>query len=165
MKAIAVFVLLLVCAVGAVCQKPAPAKGTPTKPAAKAAVQQTATLVFYREKRFYGTSLKPQIYVNGEEIAKLDNGRFFVLALKPGTYQIEFSPKQDALQVEAKPGKTEVLELLIISDSWKGEGRLIPADTDNARDALAKLKPLDAKYVQSEDVTFELPGEVTAEAK
>lgn len=177
MKAIAVFVLLLACGVGAVCQRPTPTKAATkpaakaavqqaaTKPAAKAPVQQPATLVFYREKRFYGTGLKPQIYANGEEIAKLDNGRYFVLTLKPGTYQIEFSPKQDALQVEAKPGKTEVLELLIISDSWKGEGRLIPADSDNARAALEKLKPLDPKYVQSEDVTFELPSEVTAEAK
>src|SRR6266850_4391372 len=178
MKAIAVFVLLLVCAVGAVCQTRAPAKAAATKPAAKAAVQQaatkpaakaavqqTATLVFYREKRFYGSGLKPQIYVNGEEIAKLDNGRFFVLALKPGTYQIEFSPKQDPLQIEAKPGQTEFMEMLIISDSWKGEGRLIPADSDNAREALAKLKPLDTKYVQSDQVTFELPGDATAEAK
>ena len=178
MKSIAVFALLLVCAIDAVAQTRPPAKRAATKPAAKVAVQQAATqavpkvavqqpttLVFYRQKRFYGTGLKPQIYVNGEEIAKLDNGRFFVLALKPGTYQIEFSPKQDPLQLEAKPGKTEFMEMLIISDSWKGEGRLIPADADNARGALEKLKPLDPKYVQSEDVTFKLPGELTAEAK
>jgi len=176
-KTIAVFVLLLACVAG-VAQTRAPAsraaakpaakavvQQAATKPAAKVAVQQNATLVFYRQKRFYGTGLKPQIYVNGEEIAKLDNGRFFVLALKPGTYQIEFSPKQDPLQLEAQPGKTEFMEMLIISDSWKGEGRLIPADPDNGREALLKLKPLDPKYVQSDQVTFELPGDASAEAK
>ncbi len=164
MKAIAVFVLLFVFAVGAVCQTPAPASGTAAKPEAKAAAQ-TATLVFYRPKRFYGSGLTPSIYVNGDEIARMDNGRFFVMAVKPGTIRIASSMKQDPLEVEAKAGKTEFMELAIMTGTWKGGGRLIPTAAADAREALKKLKPLDKKWAQSDQVTFELPGEATAEAK
>ena len=165
MKAIAIFVLLSVFAVGAVCQTPAPAGGTATKPEAKAAAQQTATLVFYRPKRFYGSGLTPSIYVNGDEIARMDNGRFFILAVKPGTLRIASSMKQDPLEVEAKAGKTEFMEMAIMTGTWKGGGRLIPTAAGDAKEALKKLKPLDKKWAQSDQVSFELPGEVTAAAK
>lgn len=165
MKAFASLLLLLTFSAVGFCQTATPASAPAAKPQAKAAAEETATIVFYRPKRFYGSGLTPSIVVNGEQIARMDNGRFFVLAVKPGTLKVESTMKHDPLQIEAKAGKTEFLEMAILTGTWKGGGRLIPTASADAREALKKLKPLDKKWVHSEQVSFVVPNEATAETK
>ena len=66
---------------------------------------QKATLVFYRPKRFVGSALTPSVYLNGEQVARLDNGRYFVIEVAPTHYKIESSMKHNPLPVEAKPNQ------------------------------------------------------------
>lgn len=137
-----------------------------SKPEAKAAAADaTATLVFYRPKRFYGSGLTPSVYIDGEEVARMDNGRYFVVTAKPGTLKITSSMKHDPLPVEAKAGQIQYLEMAIMTGTWKGGGRLIPTPAAEAQEVLKKLKPLDQKWAKSNQVSFVLPGEATAEKK
>ena len=41
--------------------------------------QELPLLVFYRPNRYYGNALAPSVYVDGNQIARLDNGRYFSL--------------------------------------------------------------------------------------
>jgi hypothetical protein len=109
-----------------------------------------------------GSGLTPSVYVNGEEVARLDNGRFFVLKLKPGTYKIESSMKHDPLELEVKAGKQQFLEMVILTGNWRGGGRLIPTGETDAREALKKLKALDQKWVTSKNVSLDLPEDSAA---
>jgi hypothetical protein len=162
MKRIACFLLLLAFAAGVVCEAATAPGDSASKTEMKAAAEATATLVFYRPKRFYGSGLTPSVYVNGEQVARLDNGRFFVLSVKPGTLKIASSMKHDPLEIQAKAGKTEFMEMAIMTGTWKGGGRLIPTAAADAKEAIKKLKPLDKKWVQSDQVSFDLPGEASA---
>lgn len=116
----------------------------------------TSRIVFYRPKRYMGSGLTPSIYVNGEQVARLDNGRYFVVSLPPGTYKIESSMKHDPLELELKEGKVQFLEMVILVGNWRGGGRLIPTGQDDGANAIKKLKPLDKKWVKSEKVTFQI---------
>src|SRR5215510_10035666 len=164
MKAIAFFLALLafvtVRQTGLLAAEPAADKATVTS-----SVDATATLVIYRPKRFYGSGLTPSVYIDGEEVARMDNGRYFVVTVKPGTLKVTSSMKHDPLPVEAKAGKVEYLEMAIMTGTWKGGGRLIPTPAAEAQETLKKLKPLDQKWAKSPQVSFELPSEATAETK
>ena len=132
------------------------AQDAATTPSATTDSTDSVTLVFYRPKRFTGSGLTPSVFVNSEQIARLDNGRFFVLSVKPGTYKIESSMKHDPLETEVKAGKTQFFEMVILTGNWRGGGRLIPTGEGDAREAIKKLKPLDAKWATSSKVTFVL---------
>jgi hypothetical protein len=95
----------------------------------------------------------------------MDNGRYFVLSVKPGTLKITSSMRHDPLEIEAKAGKPQFMEMAILTGTWKGGGRLIPTPAAEAQEAVKKLKPLDQKWAKSPQVSFVLPSEATAEAK
>ena len=157
---LAVFSLVAICQTDLVAASPAD-----EKPAVAAPKDATATLVIYRPKRFYGSGLTPSVYIDGEEVARMDNGRYFVVTAKPGTLKITSSMKHDPLPVEAKAGQIQYLEMAIMTGTWKGGGRLIPTPAAEAQEALKKLKPLDQKWAKSDKVSFVLPGEATAASK
>ena len=164
MKAVALSIVLF--ATLAVCQTEVQtAEPVAAQAEAKASADQTATFVFYRPKRFYGSGLTPSVYVDGVEMARMDNGRYFVLTVKPGTIKLSSSMKHDPTPTEAKAGKIEYFEMVILTGTWKGGGRLIPTPAADAKEALKKLKPLDKKWAKSDSVSFELPGERSAQAK
>jgi hypothetical protein len=119
--------------------------------------QDSATLVFYRPKRFMGSGLTPSIYVDGKQVARLDNGRYFSLKVVAGKHLVESSMKSHAgLEVDLKPADFAYLEMVILTGNWRGGGRLVPAPADDAKAALKKLKPLDDKWViDKEHVAFE----------
>ncbi len=122
-------------------------------------VNTETAFVFYRPKRFAGNALTPSVYVNGEQIARLDNGRYFVLKVTAGKYKIESSMKHDPLEIEIATGKTQFFEMIILPGNWRGGGRFIPTDVDDGRAAVKKLKPLDKKWIVSDRVTFIVPGD------
>jgi Protein of unknown function (DUF2846) len=165
MKTVLSLILLVFVVAVSFAQAPMQTAQTVTKSEVSASKDATATLVIYRPKRFYGSGLTPSVYIDGEEVARMDNGRYFVVTVKPGTLKITSSMKHDPLPVEAKAGKVEYMEMAILSGTWKGGGRLIPTPAAEAQEALKKLKPLDQKWAKSPQVSFVLPGEAAAAAK
>jgi len=119
--------------------------------------QDSATLVLYRPKRFMGSGLTPSVYVDGKQVARLDNGRFFSVKVDPGKHVVESSMKSHAgLELDLKPREVTYLEMVILAGNWRGGGRLIPTPAEDAKVAMKKLKPLDSQWVvDKEHVAFE----------
>ena len=92
-------------------------------------------------------------------MARLDNGRFVTITVPAGKHVIESSMKQDPLTVEVKPETPLYLEMVILSTMWHIGGRLIPVGEEQAKAALLKLKPLDAKWIIAPDILSKEPGE------
>jgi PEGA domain/Protein of unknown function (DUF2846) len=115
----------------------------------------TALLVFYRSSHYTGSALKPSIYLDGREIARLENGRYFSLFVEPGQHQLSSSMKEAPLQVEAKAGEATYLEMVIMQGTWRGGGRLIPTPAGDASAAIAKLKQLERKWISDPKASYE----------
>lgn len=108
------------------------------------ALAQNGTVVVYRPGKYVGSALKPSVYVDGNEVGRLKNGRYITLQLAPGKHDLESSMKKAApLEVAVKPNETVYLEMVILTGNWRGGGRLIPVGEDEAKTALLKLKPSD----------------------
>lgn len=115
----------------------------------------TALLVFYRSSHYTGSALKPSIYLDGREIARLENGRYFSLYVEPGQHQLSSSMKEAPLQVEAKAGEATYVEMVIMQGTWRGGGRLIPTPAGDASAAIAKLKQLERKWISDPKASYE----------
>ena len=114
---------------------------------AQAALAQDSTVVVFRRSDFTGSALKPSIYVDGNQAARLENGRYLSLQVAPGKHSFGSSAKKDArLEVDVKPSETLYLEMIILT-GWNRGGRLIPAGQEDAMSALARLKAQDGKLI------------------
>lgn len=131
---------------------------TAAAPVSDAKSDASATLIIYRPKRFTGSGLTPSVFFNGEEVARLDNGRYFVMEVPADSHKLQSSMKADPTPLEVKEGQVQFLELVIMTGTWRGGGRLIPTGESDAREAIKKLKPLDKKWAKSDKVTFEIPA-------
>lgn len=104
-----------------------------------------ARLVFFREGHFAGSALKPSVYVDGQEIDRLPNGRWFSITVEPGKHSLQSSAKNEpATTVEVEPNETAYIEMIIAIGTWRGGGRLITVDSQEAEAKVRKLKPLSA---------------------
>jgi hypothetical protein len=63
----------------------------------------TPSLVYvYRYKQVYGMAIRPSIYCDDKEIARLQNGRYLALALKPGKHGFRSNDKQSVIDLDMK---------------------------------------------------------------
>ena len=110
------------------------------------ALAQDGTVIVYRPNKYVGSALKPSVYVDGNQVGRLKNGRYLSVRLAPGKHSFESSMKKEpALEVEVKPSETVYLEMVLLPGTWRGGGRLVPVSQEDAKSALLKLKPLDDK--------------------
>ena len=115
---------------------------------------QEGTVVVYRPGKFVGSALKPSIYVDGKQVARLANGRYVSLRLAPGKHSFESSMKKEAaLDVDVKPNDTVYLEMVLLPGTWRGGGRLIPVGQEDGKNALLKLKPIDGMQAEIADTS------------
>ncbi|HKV24776.1 MAG TPA: hypothetical protein VJN93_09320 [Candidatus Acidoferrum sp.] len=127
-------------------QQPAaqsPASSTPAEATPHADSSTDSTIIFFRERHYVGSGLKPSIYLDGKELDRLENGRWFSVHAAPGKHELQSSAKnQPATLIETKPGGTTYVQMVIVSGNWRGGGRLMEVDSADAQKVIAKLKPL-----------------------
>jgi hypothetical protein len=71
---------------------------------AQSAKNEPATIHVYRPKHMVGMALKPSIYCDGTELARLHNGKFFVSDIEPGKHVITAGRSEVALFIDLQPG-------------------------------------------------------------
>jgi hypothetical protein len=107
--------------------------------AASLSVAQDSTVVVFRRSDFTGSALKPSIYIDGSQAARLGNGHYLSLQVGAGKHGFGSSAKNDApLEVEVKPNETLYLEMIIVT-GWSRGGRLIPVGQGRARRGYERL--------------------------
>ncbi|MGC1482286.1 MAG: DUF2846 domain-containing protein [Candidatus Acidiferrum sp.] len=141
-----VFLLSLPFAAHSQQQSPAPSTSPTPAPAEArqdADINKDSTIVFFRESHYVGSALKPSIYLDGKDLDRLENGRWFSVHAAPGKHELQSSAKnQPATLIETKAGETTYVQMVIVSGNWRGGGRLMEVDSEGAKKILAKLKPL-----------------------
>src|SRR5688572_21753482 len=101
-----------------------------------------ARVFFYRYKQFTGSALEPSVYCDDVQLARMDNGRYFVAVLEPGQHTFRSSDKQSGVRVDVKPGETYYIRVELATGFFKGHGRLILVPKEQGEFEMGKLKPL-----------------------
>jgi len=115
-------------------------QATQTSSIQTTAAPTAGTVIFYREGHFTGSALKPSIYLDGKELARLKNGTYFTVQVEPGKHEVGSSAKHEPdLAIDVKPGETSYVQMIVVTGTWRGAGRLVPVPPDDGKTAVSKL--------------------------
>jgi Protein of unknown function (DUF2846) len=104
---------------------------------------QDSTITFFRESHFAGSALKPSVYLDDSEVDRLSNGSWISVHTAPGKHEVKSSAKSEpATVIETKAGEATYVQMVLVTGTWRGAGRLMEVDPAEAQKAIAKLKPL-----------------------
>jgi hypothetical protein len=122
----------------------------PQTPAAK---QSKGTVYVYRYKQFVGSALAPSVYCDETQLARMENGRYFAVAIEPGKHTFYSNDKQAGLALDVKPGEKYFIRVELVAGAMKGHGRLVLMAPEQGSYELSskKLKPLDENKVADHD--------------
>ena len=127
-------------------------EGAPTQvekpPAAHQEKESQATVYIYRYKQFVGSALSPSVYCDENEMARMDNGKFFVVKLAPGKHVFRSNDKQAGIESDLKAGQDYYIRVELATGFMKGHGRLVSVGSDQGSYEIKNLKPLSAEKIK-----------------
>lgn len=142
---------------------------TDQKPAQSAVMKQPgsdkALIYVYRYKQFAGSALEPSVFCDDVQLARMDNGRYFVAGVDPGRHTVRSNDKQAGVEFDAKAGQKYYIRVEIATGFLKGHGRITMVTPEQAEYEVRKLKPLDANKIVSEEIVLNPPPELPAVEK
>lgn len=132
-----------------------PAVNTAQGPSASQDSNSEATVYVYRYKQFVGKALSPSVYCDENELARIENGRFFAVKLPAGAHVFRSNDKQAGIDVDLKAGERYYVRVEIATGFMKGHGRLVSVAPEQGAYEIKNLKPLDSDKVKdSQHVTL-----------
>ncbi len=115
---------------------------SPSANATNAAVAQPATVYIYRQHKLVGAALEPSVFCDGNELARMDNGRYFVIHLPPGKHLVHMTSEKKGFAIDMGPGQTFYFRVGVEAGMWKGHGKLTLQDAAEAQPEIKKIKYL-----------------------
>jgi hypothetical protein len=157
-----IFLTLLVIASTLAAQEPKPAtpEKAPTTPLEQPIATSNAThalLYVYRHKQFAGSGLEPSVYLDEKQLARMDNGRYFVVKVQPGKHTIRSNDKQSGVEMELAAGKSYYIRVEIATGFMKGHGRLMLMQPEQATYEVKKLQPLGPDKIVDKEAVLNPP--------
>lgn len=116
--------------------------------AASSGTDSHATVYVYRYKQFVGKALSPSVYCDENELARMENGRYFAVTLPAGQHVFRSNDKQAGVNVDLKPGEKYYIRVEIAAGFMKGHGRLVLVAPEQGSYEIKNLKPLDSDKVK-----------------
>ncbi len=124
--------------------------------ATAAADTEEATVYVYRPSKMVGRALEPSVFVDDTELARMDNGRYFAIKLKPGKHIIRMTDDQKGYALDMGRGQTYYFRVGIEAGIWKGQGKITLDDAERAIAEIKKLKFLGQDKIKAPTLVIEL---------
>lgn len=115
-----------------------------------------ATVFIYRPSKMMGKALEPSVFVDDIELARMDNGRYFALKLKPGKHIVHMTDDKKGYAVDMGPGQTYFFRIGLEMGMFKGHGKITLDDAERATAEIKKLKFIGKDKIKAPDVVMEL---------
>jgi len=97
----------------------------------------------YRLKNFFGRALKPVLFLDGVKVAKVTNGRYFLLCLEPGHHEIWSTEQDEGVEATFESGTEHYIQVEIGPGTWIGHGYVKIQPREQGVFAIKRLEPLD----------------------
>jgi hypothetical protein len=148
------FFVAVACALGQEAAQPAaPAPAAAPAVAVVAAAPAVAAdakarVYVYRYKQYAGSGIRPSIFCDEKDIARIQNGHGVVMGLTPGKHTFRSNDKQSQIEVDLKPGQECYIRLEIAVGMWKGHGRLTMIMPEQGIGEFKQMKPADPGMIK-----------------
>lgn len=120
-----------------------------------AASSEEATVFIYRPNKWGGRALEPSVFVDETELARMDNGRYFAIKLKPGKHIIRLTEDKKGYALDMGPGQTYFFRIGIEMGMWKGHGKITLDDRERAIEEIKKLKFIGQDKIKAPTLVIE----------
>ena len=117
---------------------------------------EPATVFIYRPNKLIGKALEPSVFVDGTELARMDNGRYFALKLPPGKHMIHMTSDKKGYALDMGPGQSYFFRIGIEMGMLKGRGKITLDDSERAVEEIKKLKFIDQDKIKSTTLVVEI---------
>jgi len=104
-----------------------------------------ATVYVYRYKQFVGSALAPSVYCDETELARMENGRFFLATFPSGKHVFRSNDKQAGVEVDLKPGQKYYIRVELATGFMKEHGRLVSVAPEQGSYEIKNLKALEER--------------------
>ena len=112
---------------------------------------EAATVYFYRTKKMVGAALEPSVFADHVELARMDNGRWFMIKLPPGKHLIHLTEDEKGYELNIAPAQTYYFRIGLEAGMWKGHGKILLEANDKGAADVKELKPLGADKIKAKD--------------
>lgn len=116
-----------------------------------------AIVYIYRPKKMMGRALEPSVFVDDIELARMDNGRYFALRLKPGKHIVHMTDDNKGYAIDMGAGQTYYFRIGLEMGMWKGQGKITLDDADRAIKEIKKIKYIGKDKIKAADVVVDIP--------
>lgn len=115
-----------------------------------------ATVFIYRPGKYAGKALEPSVFVDKTEVARMDNGRYFAVRLKPGKYTIRLTDDEKGYTIDVSPGQSYFFRIGVEWGMFKGHGTMTPDNRERAVEEIKKLKFLGQDKIKAPALVVEV---------
>lgn len=123
-----------------------PANATPSGPAPADGAK--ATVYIYRRKNFSSRNLQPSVYVDGEEVARMDDGKYVALRLAPGKHTVEVNKGHSGAEIDMKAGEEYYFRVDYTTGFLKARSKIDFLQKEQGALEIKKMKPLEDKWIK-----------------
>lgn len=110
---------------------------------------ETKALVYvYRKKEFGTRNLQPSVYVDDVEVARMDDGRFFIIKLDPGKHNIVVNKGFSGAALDMKPGHRYYFRVFYKPGFWKARSEMEYMAREQGKLEVGNMKPLEDKWIK-----------------
>lgn len=117
---------------------------------------EDATVFIYRPDKWTGKALEPSVFVDETELARMDNGRYFAIKLKPGKHIVRITDDKKGYAVDMGPGQTYFFRIGLEMGMWKGHGKITLDDRERAVNEIKKLKFIGQDKIKATGLVVEI---------
>jgi len=121
-----------------------------------AASSEEATVFIYRPSKLTGKALEPSVFVDETELARMDNGRYFAIKLKPGKHIVRMTDDEKGYAFDMGPGQTYFFRIGLEMGMWKGHGKITLDDRERAVKEIKKLKFIGSDKIKATALVVEI---------
>ena len=117
------------------------------------AADDTATVYLYRLRMFQNSAWKMTLWLDGERLANLQNGRYFVVKLPPGKHVLSDKKPDNNIDLNVESGRTYYMRLEPTEAGMFGLNatvtRFSVADEATGKSDVHRLKVGDSSEIQN----------------
>jgi hypothetical protein len=115
-----------------------------------------ATVYIYRPSKMMGKALEPSVFVDDIELARMDNGRYFALKLRPGKHIVHMTDDKKGYAIDMGPGQTYYFRVGVEMGMMKGHGKITLDDAERAVAEIKKIKFIGKDKIKAPAMVIEL---------
>lgn len=106
----------------------------------------------YRSSNIAEKEFRPSVYVDEMEVARMQEGRNVILALRPGTHAFRSTDKKDKVDLELQAGQKYYIRIDVSVASLTGHGKLNVVLPEQGAPEFGQTKAADRSMLKNQSL-------------